>query len=238
MSHSKSFAYFFFSLSNLQAIKKPLQCAYTCRPSRQSMTPCVIWSTALRRWARLVTQSPAHPGTCGLLPPAENHACVLRLRGESPMEIRILPSLFKLCASQILTKIQNTVRLSRNPLYPAFCVIHEWTWTGCCWQHHELSSFVVSCLSLQGYFFAWSHIREHRLWGQVSTGTQKVLSPYLWTNWVISYLLPRNHTCVFSPFPLTCQRAQIVGCTVKSPQRVGNVGLFLVSLAWKVDLKN
>ena len=59
-------------------------------------------------------------------------------------------------------------------------------WTGCFWQHHELSSFVVSCLSLQGYFFAWIHIREHRLWGQVSTGTQKVLSPYLWNNWVIS----------------------------------------------------
>ena len=71
------------------------------------MTPCVIWSTALRRWARLVTQSPAHPGTCGLLLSAENHACVLRLRGESPKENRVLPSLFKLCASQILTKIHE-----------------------------------------------------------------------------------------------------------------------------------
>ena len=75
VSHSKSFA-FFFSFSNLQAIKKPLQCAYTFRPSRQSMTPCVIWSTALRWWGRLVTQSPVHPGMCSLLLPAENHACV------------------------------------------------------------------------------------------------------------------------------------------------------------------
>ena len=148
-----------------------------------------------------------------------------------------------LCSSYVPARFSlrytNTARLSGNPLYPAFCLHHTWVnvnW--CCWQHHELSSFVVSCLSLQGYFFAWSHIREHRLWGQVSTGTQKVLSPYLWTNWVISYLLPRNHPSVFSPFPLTCQRSQIKGCTVKSPQRVGNVGLFLVSLAWKVDLKN
>lgn len=107
MSHSKSFAYFFFS--------------YFQPPGHQE---------AIAVCLHLQTQQTVNDTLCDMVhrPPAMSQACntepcppryvqssaprresrmCIEAEGESPKGIRVLPSPFKVCASQILTKIHE-----------------------------------------------------------------------------------------------------------------------------------